>query len=401
MRVAYCLLLFVLLINVIRCEEHLYAHGPFGKAHLSVDIPHPFNCNGSVGLLSRLIQSTSVTVMELNVSVTNYSNGDTLVVSWTPLSNSCADDFIGVYFVEIPLATGNYSYDFQGCLSIDFHCPFLGACDYVDFEFVTAGQNNSTWHMINLRRQLEFRYYSRDRKCNGQYGIVARSSVVQPSNANEPTQIHLAFGDQIDQIYVSYVTNSTQVTPQCQYGLMPTTLNFRVSGTTITYNASDMCEGKANQIGPQNFIHPGYMHTILLKDLRPSTTYFYRVGNDQHGWSSIKQFTNRPSTTNDVINLIAYGDMGLSPLQSGAQATIDRVLARVISNNVTAVLHIGDISYARGTAVLWEGFMTQIEATASRVPYMVGIGNHEYDHVTGGDKDPSGAPGPGGFRPSW
>ncbi|CAF4595718.1 unnamed protein product, partial [Rotaria magnacalcarata] len=30
---------------------------------------------------------------------------------------------------------------------------------------------------------------------------------------------------------------------------------------------------------------------------------------------------------------------------------------------------------------------------------MVGIGNHEYDHATGGNKDPSGAPGPGGFRP--
>ena len=45
--------------------------------------------------------------------------------------------------------------------------------------------------------------------------------------------------------------------------------------------------------------------------------------------------------------------------------------------------------------------MTQIEPTTSRVPYMVGIGNHEYDHITGGNKDPSGASGPGGFRPEW
>ena len=45
--------------------------------------------------------------------------------------------------------------------------------------------------------------------------------------------------------------------------------------------------------------------------------------------------------------------------------------------------------------------MTQIDSIASRVPYMVGNGNHEYDHVTEGEKDPSGAPGPGGFRPSW
>jgi len=44
--------------------------------------------------------------------------------------------------------------------------------------------------------------------------------------------------------------------------------------------------------------------------------------------------------------------------------------------------------------------MTQIEPTTSRSPYMFGIGNHEYDHVTGGDKDPVGAPGLRGFRPA-
>jgi len=31
---------------------------------------------------------------------------------------------------------------------------------------------------------------------------------------------------------------------------------------------------------------------------------------------------------------------------------------------------------------------------------MVDVGNHEYDHVSGGDEDPSGASGTG-FHPSW
>ncbi len=30
-----------------------------------------------------------------------------------------------------------------------------------------------------------------------------------------------------------------------------------------------MCEGKANTWSPQSFIDPGYMHTIILKDLQP------------------------------------------------------------------------------------------------------------------------------------
>ncbi|CAF5224978.1 unnamed protein product, partial [Rotaria magnacalcarata] len=89
--------------------------------------------------------------------------------------------------------------------------------------------------------------------------------------------------------------------------------------------------------------------------------------------------------------------MGVAPAQPGAKSTVDRVRAQVSTNHITCILHIGDISYARGIGVLWNAFMTQIDPITSHVPYMVGIGNHEYDHITGGDKDPSGALGPEGF----
>ncbi len=255
--------------------------------------------------------------------------------------------------------------------------------------------------MINLRRPLQFRYYLRDQHCSGNYSFIAKSSVVQPLNNNEPTQIHLAYGDRIDQMFVSFVTNSNAHIPRCQYGLNPLSLEREANGTTLTYRASDMCEGGATISGPQNFIDPGFMHTILLNDLHPSTTFFYRVGTDEDGWSSVYSFTNRPANGDSEVTLIAYGDLGVSPVAPGAKSTVDRVRARVMSTNITCLLHIGDISYAQGIGVLWDTFMTQIGSIASHVPYMVSIGNHEYDHVTGGDKDPSGAPGPGGFRPNW
>lgn len=255
--------------------------------------------------------------------------------------------------------------------------------------------------MVNLRRPLDFRYYSREHTCEGNYSLIAKSTVIQPLNYNEPTHIHIAYGNQNDQMFVSYLTNSSQYTPQCQYGLTPSSLNFNQNGTTATYTASDMCESKATKWGPQTFITPGFMHTMLLQNLLPSTTYFYRVGTDEHGWSQIYSFTNRPANKEGEVYMIAYGDMGLAPIEPGAKSTIDRVTARVTSTNVTCLLHIGDISYARGIAAQWDGFMMQLQPIAARVPYMVGIGNHEYDHETGGDKDPSGAPGPGGFRPGW
>ena len=40
---------------------------------------------------------------------------------------------------------------------------------------------------------------------------------------------------------------------------------------------------------------------------------------------------------------------------------------------------------------------------STKVPLMVGIGNHEYDHTFGGgqNKDPSGLLTAGGYMPKW
>ena len=273
-----------------------------------------------------------------------------------------------------------------------------GACDYLGFVYA-QNLTSTTWEMLNLRRQLQFRYYARDQNCSGNFSFVALSSIVQPINYNEPTQIHVAYGDRIDQMFVSFVTNSNSHTPRCQYGLSPSLFDWEVNGTTLTYTASDMCEGKANIWGPQNFIDPGFMHTILLNNLRTSTMYFYRVGTDDDGWSSVYSFTSRPTNGGSEVNLIAYGDLGVAPFATGTKSTVDRVRARLMSTNITCLLHIGDISYAMGIAVLWDAFMSQMGPIASRVPYMVGIGNHEYDYITGSDKDPSGTSD--SFRPKW
>ena len=369
-----------LLLIVVETHQHLNANGPFGKKHDVTNEASPYACDRGSGIVSRLFRRRLRDVQPMNVSKTLYQSSEPIQVSWTPVSQSCKDDFVGVFYSE---------------------AKDESACDYFDYEFVQANQSTTTWAMTNLRRSLDFRYYSRDRKCLGNYTLIAKSPLVQPANINEPTHIHIAYGDGIDQMYVSYLTNSSQYTPKCQYGLSPTSLTMVQTGTTTTYQASDMCEGKAIVIGPQNFIDPGFMHTMLVKDLRPSTTYYYRVGTDEHGWSQVYSFTNRPADKQESVYMVAYGDMGLAPVEPGAKATIQRVTARMNSANFTCLLHIGDISYARGVGALWDAFMTQIQPIAARIPYMTGIGNHEYDHETGGDKDPSHAPGKGGFRPIW
>ena len=43
-------------------------------------------------------------------------------------------------------------------------------------------------------------------------------------------------------------------------------------------------------------------------------------------------------------------------------------------------LHIGDLGYAMGHAAVWEAFGEQVAPIARQIPYMVAIGNHEYDY---------------------
>jgi len=71
-----------------------------------------------------------------------------------------------------------------------------------------------------------------------------------------------------------------------------------------------------------------------------------------------------------------------------------------VEDGASFVMHVGDISYAVGYAYLWEQWMTLVEPYSSLAPYMINIGNHDQDHLVGGEKDPSHAVGEG-FHPPW
>lgn len=85
--------------------------------------------------------------------------------------------------------------------------------------------------------------------------------------------------------------------------------------------------------------------------------------------------------------------------------TSTRVQAEVEKGALDFILHVGDISYANGDPQVWDTFMDVIEPYASVVPYMIAIGNHEYDWRTGEEKrhkhkaDPSGSSDP--YDPDW
>ncbi len=75
----------------------------------------------------------------------------------------------------------------------------------------------------------------------------------------------------------------------------------------------------------------------------------------------------------------------------GATSTVGRLEEE---QGLDLVLHVGDLSYAVGHGYIWEQWMNLISPVAMKVPYMVSVGNHEYDHerasTSPDGKDPSG-----------
>jgi hypothetical protein len=81
-----------------------------------------------------------------------------------------------------------------------------------------------------------------------------------------------------------------------------------------------------------------------------------------------------------------------------ASSVMARVEDEVLHKDARFILHIGDVSYADGKGHVWEQFMEGICRFADSVPYMVAVGNHDYDYKGSAKNDPSGLQR---LKPKW
>ncbi|CAI5735661.1 unnamed protein product [Peronospora destructor] len=219
-----------------------------------------------------------------------------------------------------------------------------------------------------------------------------------------PKHGHLSFTDDENAMAIMF-NSGTSETPMVKYGKNPHDLELYATGTSTTYGADDMCHAPATTVGQKTFRDPGYMHTVIMTDLKPDSYYFYQYGHEEHGLSHVHRFKSRPLKSYKYAHFIAYGDMGAyAAPRGGSESTAVRVFKDVIGGEYDSfLLHFGDVSYARSKGHIWDRFFHVIEPYATRVPYMVSIGNHEYDYIEGGEHDLKGGmlPYGGSFNPSW
>ena len=257
-------------------------------------------------------------------------------------------------------------------------------------------------NLINMRCNYTIDYYQTHQN---QTNILARKIISPIQGFNIPMHIHTSLTNHPNERVISWTSNTDYI-PQVKLWSWREFKNYDTyentyilfNGTVIDkYTQNMMCGSPANSTSQEWFRDPGYQKKVVINNLNAEDLYFYSVGDEIDGWSDkYHLFIKENSKTN--TKFIAYGDLGIDQPNAG-QGTINRILDRD-DLDTHFLLHFGDISYARGKGWIWERFFNMIEPLARHTPYMVSIGNHEYDHTGQPHKDPSGIKD-GGFQPYW
>ncbi|KXZ48140.1 hypothetical protein GPECTOR_30g236 [Gonium pectorale] len=232
-----------------------------------------------------------------------------------------------------------------------------------------------------------------------------RSNVNRRSDC-EPTEVHVALAENDDELRLAWRTGAEGCPSSVSYGRadgsgsrLASAPLLQALGSSYTISEDLMCDAPAKRKPFTVQMHTALMtglaarHRLLVQRWATSRRSF-RVRTPRRAGAG---------GSGGRFSFLAFGDMGESVVKQRkspmAAATVDAMLREADSRPVDLVLHIGDLAYADGKYKVWDSFMAQIEPLASRLPYMVGIGNHEAGPCArGADRDPSGE---GPYAPDW
>ncbi len=176
------------------------------------------------------------------------------------------------------------------------------------------------------------------------------------STLTAPQQVHISWvNDTKTTMTVMWQTDQPTKTSTVQYGETKT-LGKEVTGTTETYDAAT-----------------GIIHKVEMTKLKPGTTYYYKVGNKEDGWSNTFAFKTAPAKTEN-FSFVAVGDVGVTE-----HAAKNVSLIAELKPAFTLIL--GDLSYANGKHGMWDLWINEIQPAAANIPFMMTLGNHEFEKV--------------------
>lgn len=245
-------------------------------------------------------------------------------------------------------------------------------------EYLQTGEATLSFHVTNFRAPVSFALLR-----GGVEGAmaVASSPPVAFPEPNAPAGGHLALLADHKGVLVQWTTRDAK-RPLVRWGTAPGSYDSSAPAETTTFKRTDMCGGVARGRG---WTDPGLLHAAPITGIAPGEIVYYVYGDDALGVMSAEASFIAPPAPGSPVSIIAIADMGYHEVD-GSNWPWDMIGAK----NVTALLakeareggatllhHVGDIAYARGCATIWDTFFENFAPVATRLPYMVGIGNHE------------------------
>ena len=222
---------------------------------------------------------------------------------------------------------------------------------------------------------FEFRYWS------GREEAVVGSVAVPPLSAdNDPVGTRIAYGDTAGDIIFTFtsMTNDTADAAYVAVSQSPGGPYQNYSAVAMSYAADELCHAPANETGIASYLFPGYFHRAVLT-LEPSTRYYAVYGHRKGVPASETSFRTRSLPSPETpTRFAAFGDSALYPVFPGTVTTIDSINAVDADiGPVDWVAVIGDLGYAEGSTLLWALWAAFTFPLASRIPFLVTVGNHE------------------------
>ncbi|MCG8525870.1 MAG: fibronectin type III domain-containing protein [Opitutales bacterium] len=213
-------------------------------------------------------------------------------------------------------------------------------------------------------------------------GITSTAQNLEPPAGGEDWILHLKkrYTGMPDQIHLSWSEDparSMTVMWHTAFGNNPCKVQYREHGSQTQLEVTGISYPSTGA---------GYLHRVLIPDLKPNTKYDYRVTSDyglDPAYSEFRTFTTAPETSEEPITVAFVSDIGLAGrLDNNANGTIP-VMNEVIELDPLFVLGCGDYAYAnrdfryKTNPKKVDAFFNQYEPLISKIPFMAQYGNHE------------------------
>jgi hypothetical protein len=338
-----------------------------------------------------------------------------VAVSISP--SSPLTEFATIVTVTFSFVTGSVNRTTDWVGQVCAGSPIEDYIEYAPIDFFSnweSGTGSFSFTVFRTRCDYEFRYF-RGKQPLWPVGVtLGVSPAVTWAGlpwATHPFHTHVAFGgdDAQHSMVVSFTTNSTSAGDvTVMVGAAPGLYTWNATDVdSTTYGASDLCNAPANTTGIDYWQWPGVFHHVTVRNLEADTRYYARPVAGNFVGDEISFVTGAPLSASARTVFAAFGDMsdtgyvldGDSDKDTpdggpGAVGTSQRLRSRIDAGEpLNFVLHFGDLGYAKGAIFLWDAWMSLMSNIGESVPYMVSIGNHEYDYRYPSANDPSGVSG--------